>query len=171
MNSIEEALKLLRDIDKIYERVILGENDLLDELDNLLIKVLDYDDLSKYNQEETEILSMVIDAITDKVNLIYKINKLDNSDELTIEKLRNDFQKLEMRRFDVANNYVMGIIKIEDVDLFREMLFTFRKDLYAIPINDSNLLEIARMKSKIQHFETEILEDEDVLRVAYENSN
>ena len=43
--------------------------------------------------------------------------------------------------------------------------------LYAIPISDNNLLEIAKMKSKIQHFNTQILEEEDILRAAYENSN
>jgi hypothetical protein len=43
--------------------------------------------------------------------------------------------------------------------------------LYAIPISDNNLLEIAKMKSKIQHFNTQVLEDEEVLRTAYDNSN
>jgi hypothetical protein len=31
------------------------------------------------------------------------------------------------------------------------------------------MLEVAKMKSMVQHFNTEILEDEDVLRVAYSN--
>ena len=65
----------------------------------------------------------------------------------------------------------MGIIKIEDINSFKQELFQFRDMLYAITISDSNLLEIAKMKSKVQHFNTEILEDEDILRVAYANSN
>ena len=51
------------------------------------------------------------------------------------------------------------------------MLFQFRNTLYAIPINDDNLLEIAKMKSKIQHFNTYVLEDEEILKQAYKNSN
>ena len=65
----------------------------------------------------------------------------------------------------------MGILKVADIDSFKEHLFQFRNLLYAITISDSNLLEIAKMKSKIQHFNTEILEDEDILKQAYENSN
>ena len=86
-------------------------------------------------------------------------------------RLEEEFSKLEIKRFVIENNYVMGIIKIEDINSFKQELFQFRDMLYAITISDSNLLEIAKMKSKVQHFNTEILEDEDILRVAYANSN
>ena len=33
------------------------------------------------------------------------------------------------------------------------------------------LLEVAKMKSKLQHYNTEVLEDEELLRLAYSNSN
>ena len=79
--------------------------------------------------------------------------------------------KIEIKKFNIENSYIMGIVKIEDINIFKDELFQFRNMLYAIPISDNNLLEIAKMKSKIQHFNTEILEDEDILRVAYENSN
>ena len=65
----------------------------------------------------------------------------------------------------------MNVLKIGDIDSFKDELFHFRNLLYAITISDSNLLEIAKMKSKIQHFNTEILEDEDILKQAYDNSN
>ena len=85
--------------------------------------------------------------------------------------LRNEFRMIEMKRFNIVNNYVMGIVKISDVNSFKDNLFNFRNKLYAIPINDDNLLEIAKMKSKIQHYNTEVLEDEELLRLAYSNSN
>ena len=90
---------------------------------------------------------------------------------MTIENLRNEFRMIEMKRFNIVNNYVMGIVKISDVNSFKDNLFNFRNKLYAIPINDDNLLEIAKMKSKIQHYNTEVLEDEELLRLAYSNSN
>ena len=70
-----------------------------------------------------------------------------------------------------AGSYLDENIGHEVINLFKDELFQFRNMLYAIPISDNNLLEIAKMKSKIQHFNTEILEDEDILRVAYANSN
>lgn len=90
---------------------------------------------------------------------------------LTLENIEEEFEKITIKRFEIINNYVMGIVRKEEIDAFRDTLFAFRKVLYAIPISDSNLLKIAKMKSKIQHFETEVLEDEEVLRVAYQNSN
>ena len=102
------------------------------------------------------------------------INTLKMVDVLFCEDTRVTSEllhKLEIKRFNIENSYVMGIIRIEDINSFGDELFQFRNMLYAIPISDNNLLEIAKMKSKIQHFNTEILEDEDILRVAYENSN
>ena len=37
-------------------------------------------------------------------------------------------------------------------------------------INDENVGEIARIKSILQHYYTEILEDDELLTVAYNNS-
>jgi recombination DNA repair RAD52 pathway protein len=48
-------------------------------------------------------------------------------------------------------------------------LFEFREKLYEFVWDEENMLEVAKMKSMVQHFNTEILEDEDVLRVAYSN--
>ena len=91
--------------------------------------------------------------------------------EIILEDLEEEFKELEMKRFETVNRYVMGMISVEDIDDFKKVLFDFRDRLYAIQINDTNILRIAKMKSKVQHFDTEILEDEDVLRVAYANSN
>lgn len=86
-----------------------------------------------------------------------------------IEKLREDFINIEIQHFNITNCYIMGIVKIEDINRFKEALDNFRTNLYEFETNDENLLEIANMKSKIQHFNTEILEDEEVLSVAYRN--
>ena len=65
----------------------------------------------------------------------------------------------------------MGMVTIDTINSFKESLFQFRNMLYAIPISDNNLLEVAKMKSKVQHFNTEVLEDEEILKQAYSNSN
>lgn len=171
MKDIEKCLDILKDIDKLYIKVLSGNKDVMDELDILLIQILEYDDLSSYNDDEIELISLVIKNITDKVNLIYKLLDLNIKKEIILEDLEEEFKELEMKRFETINRYVMGMISVEDIDDFKKVLFDFRDRLYAIQINDTNILRIAKMKSKVQHFDTEILEDEDVLRVAYANSN
>ena len=61
------------------------------------------------------------------------------------------------------------VVKKEEIDRFQKALFEFREKLYDFSCDDENLLEVAKMKSKVQHFNTEILEDEEVLSVAYSN--
>ena len=80
-------------------------------------------------------------------------------------------EKVYNTGFNIENSYIMGMVRIDDINIFKDELFQFRNMLYAIPISDNNLLEIAKMKSKIQHFNTQVLEDEEVLRTAYDNSN
>lgn len=171
MENVREVLELLKKVDQLYERVLLGEKDILDSLDLFIVEILKYDDLSGYNEKDAHLISLAIHAFTDKVNLIYKIIDLSEDVLVTMEDLREEFNHLTMKRFDTVNRYVMGMIRVEDIEQFKECLFGFRKRLYAIQINDNNILEIAKMKSKVQHFDTEILEDEDVLKVAYANSN
>ena len=168
---MEELLLLKDKLDILYNRVIDGNQDVLDELDNLLLVLLKYDNLSKYNSDEVEQIISLINAFTEKVNLIYELLEVKRDNLLSLENLREDFSKLEMKRFVIVNNYVMGIVTIDDINSFRESLFQFRNRLYAIPISDNNILEIAKMKSKVQHFNTEVLEDEDLLKQAYANKN
>lgn len=163
----EKALRLLIKLDKIYEDVVNGDRTFISKLDNLLIEILNFTE----EEINDEIISMVIIAFNHKVNLIYKICPIEESTSLTFENLQEEFKILEIKQFEINNNYVLGTINIKEIDDFREKLFSFRNRLYAIPISDSNILEIAKMKSKIQHYETEILEDEDVLSMAYANSN
>ena len=88
---------------------------------------------------------------------------------MTLEELKNAFVIIEKERFTIINSYIMGIVKKSDIDRFEKVLFEFRENLYQFQCDDDNLLEIAKMKSMVQHFNTEILEDEDVLKVAYSN--
>ena len=171
MSKLDNIFTLLRDIDGLYNKVLNGNKNVVDQLDDLMVKILEYDDLSSYNNGEVEVISLVIKNFTDKVNLIYKLLDLSIKKEITLEELEEEFRQIELKRFETVNRYVMGLIMVDDIEGFKNDLFSFRERLYAIQINDNNLLKIARMKSKVQHFDTEILEDEDVLRVAYQNSN
>lgn len=168
---MDKALELKDKIDNLYNDVKNDIQGAIDKLDKLFVEVLSLEDLSGYNEEEKQQIKELINSFIYKIKLIYEILEVKSDNLLTLEHLQEEFSKLEIKRFVIENNYVMGIIKIEDINSFKQELFQFRDMLYAITISDSNLLEIAKMKSKVQHFNTEILEDEDILRVAYANSN
>lgn len=168
---MNEALIIKDTLDSLYNEVLNGKQDIFSESDKLMVDILRLKDISIIDKDEQEFVDGLIYSFIDKINLMYEILDVKKDNLLTLEHLEEEFHKLEMKRFNIENSYIMGIIKSEDLNSFGEELFQFRNLLYAIPISDSNLLQIAKMKSKIQHFNTEILEDEDILRVAYENSN
>lgn len=87
-----------------------------------------------------------------------------------IEEIRKLFFVLEKDRFTIVNNYIMGIISIQEVTMFGQKIEKMRNLLDNFQTNDENILEIAKYKSKIQHFYTEIMEDEELLRMAYSNN-
>ena len=89
---------------------------------------------------------------------------------MNIDMLRKEFFLVEKNHFNIVNKYIMGIVEINDISGFKVQLENFRNKLYTFNVNEENMLEIANMKSKIQHFNTEVLEDEDMLKVAYNNS-
>lgn len=88
-----------------------------------------------------------------------------------MENIRVLFNNLEIEHFNIINSYIMGMVSVADINRFQAILDDFRTKLYELEVNDDNLLEIAKMKSVVQHYNTEILEDEEVLKVAYSNSN
>ncbi len=90
---------------------------------------------------------------------------------IDLEYLRKYFRVIEILRFNIVSNYVTGMVTAKDIEDFKEKFFDFREKLYQFETDDNNLLEIASMKSKLQHFNTEVLEDENILEVAYANSN
>lgn len=164
------ALNIKDRLDNLYNEVLNGKQEIFLELDQLIVEILKLKEI-ELPDDEVEPVNELIHSFIDKINLIYEILDVKKDNLLTLEHLKEEFHKLEMKRFVLENNYVMGMLKIEEINSFKDELFSFRNMLYAIPISDSNLLDIAKMKSKIQHFNTEILEDEDILRQAYENSN
>lgn len=87
-----------------------------------------------------------------------------------IEEIRKLFFVLEKDHFTIINNYIMGIISIQEVTMFGQKIEKIRNLLDNFQTNDENILEIAKYKSKIQHFYTEIMEDEELLRMAYSNN-
>ncbi len=88
-----------------------------------------------------------------------------------LEYLRKYFRVIEILRFNIVSNYVTGMVTAQDIEEFKEKFFDFRERLYKFETDETNLLEIANMKSKLQHYNTEVLEDENILEVAYSNSN
>lgn len=88
---------------------------------------------------------------------------------MSLDELRNEFLKIEAERFTIINGYIMGVIKKSEIDRFEKVLFEFREKLYEFVWDEENMLEVAKMKSMVQHYNTEILEDEEVLKVAYSN--
>ena len=90
---------------------------------------------------------------------------------IDIEELRRQFRNVEILRFNIVSNYVTGMVNVDDIEQFKKIFFDLREKLDAFPTNEENLLEIAKMKSKMTHHNTEVLEDENILEVAYANSN
>ena len=88
-----------------------------------------------------------------------------------LEYLGKYFRVIEILRFNIVSNYVTGMVTAQDIEEFKEKFFDFRERLYKFETDETNLLEIANMKSKLQHYNTEVLEDENILEVAYSNSN
>ena len=169
--EVKNLLELLVRIDKLYEKVIINNEDVLNDLDDLILELVDYYNVDDYNEEDKEVARLAILAITDKINLIYKVLSLDSEEVITLDGLNQEFEGIEILRFNIMNNYVMGIVRAEEINQFKDILFAFRNKLYKVNVNENNILEIAKMKSKIQHFNTEVLEDEEVLKMAFSNSN
>lgn len=171
MQSIERAFSLLHELDKIYKSVIDDSLEGISDIDGLIAQMLEFENVEVYQDEERDIITAIIKSFSLKIELINKIIDFKRDISERMENIRNEFKLLEARRFEIVNNYVVGTVKKEDIDSFEKVFLKFRNKLYAIPISDNNIMEIAKMKSKIQHFETEVLEDEELLRVAYSNSN
>lgn len=163
----KKALDLLVELDKIYAEAVNGNTKVKDRINRLTIEIL------RFAEEELtdEIIALAIVAFNQKVDLIYKICTPEFEDTNDLSQIRIDFSELEIKQFEINNNYILGTLTTIEIDKFRNKLFTFRDKLYAIEISDNNIVEIAKMKSKIQHYETEILEDEEILSQAYKNSN
>ena len=87
-----------------------------------------------------------------------------------IEEIRKLYFLLEKDHFYIVNNYITGRVIIQEVKEFGKKIEHIRSLLDTFETNEENLLEIAKYKSKIQHFYTEIMEDEELLDMAYSNN-
>ncbi len=87
-----------------------------------------------------------------------------------IDEIRRIFFLLEKDHYIIVNNYITGRVNIEEVEEFGKKIELIRSLLDSFVTDEENLLEIAKYKSKVQHFYTEIMEDEDLLDMAYSNN-
>ena len=168
---MNEALEIKDRLDNLYTQVLNGKQDIFKESDQIMLDILKLKEMSINDDDVREFVVGLISSFVEKINLMYEVLDVKKDNLLTLEHLSEEFHKLEIKKFNIENSYIMGMVRIEDINNFADELFQFRNLLYAIPISDNNLLEIAKMKSKIQHFNTQVLEDEEVLRTAYDNSN
>lgn len=144
-------------IDSMYKRASSGDISVIDDL-NRLIEV------------EKDTNSSLISLFQEKISAIFDIVSRYKDNLLNIENLRSEFNILKMMRFNIVNNYVMGLVKASDIEDFRDSYNKFYNILYAYKYKEEEMMEIAKMKSMIQHFRMEILEDMDVLDAAYQNN-
>ena len=86
-----------------------------------------------------------------------------------MDKIEEELLSIEKDRYNILNDYILGIISINRVRDFGRKLEILKIHLDKIEIDEDNLYKIASIKSKIQHFYTEIMEDEELLKVAYSN--
>ncbi len=175
MELFYNILETVSELDSLYKSLIKGNKNIDKKLNDLINKMMKYaEDIESLDMETKELAIRAITIFNSKVELI---NDLLNKDifkpsAINMGYLRDTMDSLEVKRYELLNNYVLGKIIKEELDEFEKELVAFKKRVYEIePEDDEMLLEIARMKSKIQHLNTEVLEDEDVLKVAYMNSN
>ena len=169
MEVINYYLEMYRKLSLLYVDALNGKQNVLLELNKVYDELLESkEELLKINEKDISVVSDILNAANIQVRIINYV--LEQKRELySLDELRQEFIKLEQFRFNIINSYVMGIVKIDEINRFKEELEGFREKIYRIPLNHEILLEVAKMKSKVQHFYTEILEDEEVLNVAYRN--
>jgi uncharacterized protein with HEPN domain len=175
MELLYDILETVSKLDSLYEKLIRGNKNIGEELNSLIEQMMNYTDkLDNLDFEKKELALRAITIFNSKVELINDLLKQDifKPSSIDIQVLRDTMDSLEVRRYELVNKYVLGKIIKEELDDFERELTAFKARVYEIvPEDDKMLLEIAKMKSKIQHLNTELLEDEEVLKVAYMNSN
>jgi len=173
MEDVKSYLCLLLDLDKIYEQILLGNYDVLGKLQTIVESVISFQDLDK-DSVNYPLFQEFLEAFETKTSLIYKILELDDGESVKEYKLA-DLQKkmniIEMKHFDYVQKAMFEQLTFQEYEDFRKGIESFRNILDRFQCDDENLLEVAGMKSRVQHFITDFLEDEEVLRVAYQNKN
>ena len=81
-----------------------------------------------------------------------------------IEELRKDFISLEREHYIIINNYITKKVTKEEYKNFTVKLFKFREKLDNYQSKPEEIYEVAGMKSRVQHYITDTVEDEEILK-------
>lgn len=83
---------------------------------------------------------------------------------MKIEEIIKEFNELEHKHFNIINSYIMSKVTKEDYKDFTVCLFNLRKKLDSFKPKEDEIYTIANMKSRLQHFITDTVEDEEVIK-------
>ena len=81
-----------------------------------------------------------------------------------IEELKKEFLHLEKEHFYIINNYITNKVTKEEYKNFTVKLFKFREKLDSYKPKPEEIYEVAGMKSRVQHYITDTVEDEEILK-------
>lgn len=167
MYSVDYYVSLLGRLNRLYLDVLANKLIDVNELDEIMDSV-NGNDISSFSEDDRVILCNVIGGCSNVVSVIkYLLSKRDVN--VPLQELRDEFLILEREHYVIVNKYITGIINVSDVNNFDLVLNKFKTKLYEYVTNEEDIMEVAKMKSKVQHFRTEVLEDEDLLKIAYSN--
>ena len=83
---------------------------------------------------------------------------------MNLDLIQKEFNELQSKHFNLVNSYIMGKVNKADYKEFTIALFSLRKKLDEYKPKDDEIMTIAQMKSRIQHFITDSIEDEEILK-------
>lgn len=81
-----------------------------------------------------------------------------------IEELQKEFISLEQEHYYIINNYITNKVTKEEYKNFTVKLFKFREKLDNYKPKAEEIYEVAGMKSRVQHYITDTVEDEEILK-------
>lgn len=168
MKDIQYYMGILSNINRMYIDVLNGsliDDNLLEEFNSELLSI----SLKDFKTQEQDVLSSVVTSSLEQYNLIKYVLCKRKNNEISIDVLRREFVIIESEHFNILNNYVQGVLMKNQIDSYYDVWKKFKEKLYQYEPSEDEIMEIAKMKSKMQHFSTDIFEDEDVLSIAYSN--
>ena len=165
--NTEYYLNLLNRINQIYSDMLNKKYESFGNLKDIHKELVMLKDEIKPGENE-DLIKRIINICNEQISLITYLNEEYCKD---IDYIRNSFLGLEKAHYEVTNKYITGVILPSDIKEFENIIQKFKTILYKHNPSEENVMEVAKMKSKVQHFTTEILEDEDVLKIAYSNKN
>lgn len=168
MKNLQYYMGILSNINRMYIDVLNGsliDEVLLEQFNDELMSI----SFKDFGEQEQDILSSVVTSSLEQFNLIKYVLCKRKNNEVTFDILRSEFVFVEAEHFNILNSYVQGNLMKNQIDLYYDMWQKFREKLYQYEPLENEIMEVAKMKSKVQHFSTDIFEDEEVLSIAYSN--